>query len=81
LWWRGDCQDRASQAYATIVLKNNSTGKLTTVLPKTCVRSTDWQRVTVPVTDDRSYTLRVVNHDDGTRTTPNVTYVDDVTLS
>lgn len=81
LWWRGDCNDKVSQAYATIVLKNNSSGKLTTVLRKTCVKGGQWQRLTVPVTDDRSYTLRVVNHDDGSPTTANVTYVDDITLS
>ena len=63
------------------MLKNNSTGKLTTVLPKTCSKTTEWARVTVPVSDDRSYTLRVVNHDDGARTTGNLTYVDDITLS
>ena len=81
LWWRGDCRDRPSRAWATIVLKNNSSGKLTTVLGKSCQRTETWQRIKVPVTDNRSYTLRVVNHDDGDPATPNTTYVDDITLS
>ena len=81
VWWRGDCVGQESRAYATIVLKNNSTGKLTTVLPKTCSTSTEWQRLTVPVSDERSYTLRVVNHSDRARATANITYVDDLTLS
>lgn len=81
IWWRGDCRPGANQsaAGATIVLKANSDGAVSTLLPRTC-SSRGWQRVSTSIKPGRAYTLRLITHDDGgTRRT--VTYFDDVTLS
>ena len=81
LWWQGRCSDTVGKAWATVVVKRNTSGKKSTLLPKTCVRKGAWKKVGVGVTPGHSYTLQVVNHDDGVSSTPNRTYVDDVALS
>jgi hypothetical protein len=81
VWWQGRCSDKRDKAWATIVLKRNTSSKKSTLLPRTCVRKGAWKKVTVKVTPRHSYTLQLVNHDDGKASTPNRTYFDDVTLS
>ena len=81
VWWRGRCADTVAKAWATVVVKRNTSGSVSTLLPRTCVAQGTWRRVSVGVTPGHSYTVSVVNHDDGVAATPNRTYVDDVTLS
>ncbi len=81
LWWQGRCADTVDKAWATVVVKRNTSATKSTLLPKTCVRTGAWKKVGVRVTPGHSYTLQLVNHDDGVASTPNRTYVDDVTLS
>ena len=81
VWWQGRCSDKVSKAWATVVLKRNTSGKKSTLLARTCVRKGAWKKVSVRVTPGHSYTVQLVNHDDGVKATPNRTYFDDVTLS
>jgi len=81
VWWKGRCSDRATKAWASVVVRRNTSGKTSTLLPRTCVRTGSWRKVSVAVTAGHSYTVRLVNHDDGVAATPNRTYFDDVTLS
>jgi Phosphoesterase family len=81
VWWKGMCSDRVQTAWATISLKNSLQGSPSTLLPPTCVHDDPWQQVEDAVTPGQTYTLQLVNHDDGRKGTPNRTYFDDVTLS
>jgi hypothetical protein len=78
--WLGRCKDTRSRAWATIRLKKSSGSKIT-VLPKTCHRTGGWHAVSTRVTAGKVYTVQLINHDDGKKSTPNRTYFDDVTVS
>jgi hypothetical protein len=81
VWWRGRCSDTVSKAWATVLVKRNTSRSLSTLLPRTCLKNGGWRKVGVKVTPGNSYTVQLVNHDDGVAKTPNRTYFDDVTLS
>jgi hypothetical protein len=81
LYWAGRCSDSRSKAWATIIVRRNTSGKTSTLLPRTCVAKGAWKKVRLKVTPGHSYTVALVNHDDGVRATPNWTYFDDVRLS
>jgi hypothetical protein len=81
VWWQGRCSDTVGKAWATVVLKRNTSSTKSTLLPRTCARKGAWRQVSVKVTPGHSYTLQLVSHDDGSASTPNRTYFDDVTLS
>jgi hypothetical protein len=81
VWWRGRCPDTVSKAWATILVKRNTSHSLSTLLPRTCLQNGGWRKVGVKVTPGNSYTVQLVNHDDGKAGTPNRTYFDDVSLS
>jgi hypothetical protein len=81
LWWEGLCSDTVDKAWASAFVKNNTTGALSTLLPPTCVQGGGWRLAQTPVTPGQSYTVQLVNHDDGLASTVNRTYFDDVTLS
>jgi hypothetical protein len=77
--WLGRCDDIKSKAWATILVKPSS-GPVITALPRTCRGSGGWRAVSVAVSAGTTYTVELVNHDDGKTDTPNRTYFDDVTL-
>jgi hypothetical protein len=81
VWWSGRCADTKAKAWATILFRHNSSGTTSTLLPRTCVAKGSWKKVTTKVTPGHSYTLSLVNHDDGRAATPNRTYFDHVSLS
>ena len=81
MYWLGLCHDSVSHAWATIVVAHNTSGKTSTPLPRSCVPSGPWKKVTQKVTPGHSYTISLISHDDGQRSTPNNTYFDDVSLS
>lgn len=81
VWWSGRCSDSTAKAWATILVRRNSSNKTSTLLPRTCVTKGAWKKVRMKVTPGHSYTLSLVNHDDGRTATPNRTYFDHVTLS
>jgi len=74
------CRDSKAKAWTTVIVKRSSGGPLT-LLPRTCRRSGGWRSASVAVTAGQVYTVQLVNHDDGLRSTPNRTYFDDVTVS
>jgi hypothetical protein len=78
--WLGRCKDTRSNAWATIRLKKSSGSKIT-VLRKTCHRTGGWRAVSTRVRAGKVYTVQLINHDDGKKSTPNRTYFDDVTVS
>jgi hypothetical protein len=81
LSWAGRCDDSKSKAWATIVVRRNSSGTTSTMLPRTCVQKGAWKKVQLKVTPGQSYTISLVNHDDGVASTPNRTYFDYVRLT
>ena len=81
VWWEGFCSDTVDKAWASAFVKSNTTGALSTLLPPTCVAGGGWRPARTPVTPGQSYTVQLVNHDDGSVSTVNRTYFDDVTLS
>jgi hypothetical protein len=80
VWWQGRCADKVGKAWATVTVKRNTSSAVSTLLPRTCVAKGAWKKVSVKVTPGHSYTVQLVNHDDGVTKTPNRTYFDDVTL-
>jgi hypothetical protein len=81
VWWLARCHDVKEKAWATIIVHRNTSHTLSSPLGRTCTRLGSWRRVSVPVTAGHSYTLDLINHDDGVAKTPNWTYFDDVSLS
>ncbi|WP_345699650.1 alkaline phosphatase family protein [Kitasatospora terrestris] len=80
VWWKGDCRDTVRYAWATVVLKHNTSGTTTTPLPRTCTANGGWQKITDTLTPGHSYTLQLVNHDDNYPGDPSITWFDDVTV-
>ncbi|WP_412539368.1 alkaline phosphatase family protein [Longispora sp. K20-0274] len=81
IWWKGDCKDTVQYAWATIVVKHNTSGTTATPLAKTCVANGAWKSVTDTLTPGHSYTIQLINHDDNYPGDPSITWFDDVTLS
>jgi hypothetical protein len=81
MYWLGRCADVKTKAWATITVRRNTTHSLATLLGRTCWNSRPWSKVSMGVTAGRSYTINLVNHDDGVAATVNRTYFDDVALS
>lgn len=81
LSWAGRCNDSKSKAWATVIVRRNSSGKTSTMLARTCVAKGKWKKVKLKVTPGHSYTISLVNHDDGVASTPNRTYFDYVRLT
>src|SRR5579859_1020200 len=80
LWYRESCPDTVTYDWATVTLKDNSTGATTTVLGKTCATNA-WTNLTSSVTAGDSYTLTLTSHDDNYSADPTYTLFDDVTLN
>ena len=79
--WQGRCDDRLSNAWATILVEDTASHQKWTMLPRTCIREGGWRKATLAVTGGHAYTVQLINHDDGNPSTPNRSYFDDVTLS
>lgn len=79
--WKGRCQDKVSKAYATIIVKQHEPARKLTLLPRTCTRSSKWHSAGLAVRPGLTYTVSLINHDDGKKSTPNRSYFDDIALS
>jgi len=80
-WWKGHCSDRVDRAWATVVLTDETSGTVSTPLAPTCQYTNEWQQVGGDVTAGHTYTVQLVNRDDGHHRTANRTYFDNVELS
>jgi hypothetical protein len=82
-WYRVVCTDAVTWDWATATLKDNTSNTTTTVLPKTCTNNGSWVEVSVSLIAGHSYTLTLIDHDDGWAYPPDPTYTlyDDVAVS
>jgi kumamolisin len=80
-WYRVVCTDSVTYDWATATLKDNTSNTTTTVLAHTCNNSGTWVKVTASVTAGHSYTLTLIDHDDGYAGDPTYTLYDDVAIS
>lgn len=80
-WYNVTCPDTVNHDWATATLKDNTTGRTTTVLPKTCVASSGWTQVTTSIVAGHSYTITLTSRDDNRRGNATYTRYDDVTVS
>jgi hypothetical protein len=80
-WYRVVCTDSVTYDWATATLKDNTSNTTATVLAHTCNNSGTWVKVTASVTAGHSYTLTLIDHDDGYAGDPTYTLYDDVAIS
>ncbi|MBV9257464.1 MAG: hypothetical protein JO215_05545, partial [Ktedonobacteraceae bacterium] len=80
-WYQVVCPDTVTYDWATATLKDNTSGKTTTVLPKKCNLNGTWAQVSASVTAGHSYTLTLISHDDDYPGDPTYTLYDDVSVS
>ena len=77
-WYDVTCPDTVSHDWATATLKDNTTGKTTTVLPRTCVANSGWVQVSHAITPGHSYTITLTSRDDNRRGNATYTKYDDI---
>ncbi|HEX5158536.1 MAG TPA: hypothetical protein VFW17_15090, partial [Ktedonobacterales bacterium] len=80
-WYKVVCPDTVTYDWATATLQDNTANTTTTVLPHTCTNNDTWVKVTARVIPGHSYTLTLIDHDDGWVGDPTYTYFDDVSIS
>ena len=80
-YYRVVCTDSVTYDWATATLTDNTSSTTTTVLAHTCNNSGTWVKVSSTVTAGHSYTLTLIDHDDGYAGDPTYTLYDDVALS
>lgn len=79
-WYRMSCPDTVTYDWATATLKDNTSGKTTTILAKTCKTSSTFVKVSASVTAGHSYTLTLISHDDNYPGDPTYTLYDDAVV-
>jgi hypothetical protein len=80
-WYSNTCPDTVQYDWATVTLKDTTTGTTQTLLPHTCAATADWAQVTKALTAGHKYTLTLTSHDDNYPGDPTSTLYDDVTVS
>jgi hypothetical protein len=80
-YYRVVCPDTVTYDWATVTLKDTTTGTTTTILSKTCTNTGAWVKVSKAVTAGHSYTLTLISHDDNYTGDPTYTLFDDVALA
>ncbi|MEO6888865.1 MAG: aminopeptidase, partial [Ktedonobacteraceae bacterium] len=80
-WYQVYCPDTLTYDWATATLKDNTSNRTSTILPKTCNTRGTWVKVTATVTAGHSYTLTLTSHDDNYPGDATFTRFDDVGLS
>jgi hypothetical protein len=79
-WYQVVCTDTVTYDWATATLRDNTTGRRTTVLPRTCTNNGTWVQRSVTLTAGHSYTLTLTNHDDNYPGDPTYTLYDEVVV-
>jgi serine protease len=77
-WYRVVCTDSVTYDWATVTLRDNTTGTTTTVLAKICTNTGAWVSKSTALVGSHSYTLTLIDHDDNYATDPTYTLFDDV---
>jgi len=80
-YYNVNCPDTVTYDWATATLKDNTTGRTTTVLPRTCNTNNTWVKVTATITAGHSYTITLTSRDDNYPGDPTATKYDDVSTS
>ena len=80
-WYRVVCTDSVTYDWATATLKDNTSNTTTTMLGHTCTNNSTWVKSSASVTAGHSYTLTLIDHDDGYAGDPTYTLYDDVAIS
>jgi hypothetical protein len=80
-WYSVSCPDKVRYDWATVSLRDDTTGTTQTVLPRTCPWDETWQQAGAPIVGGHAYTLTFLSHDDGYYGDPTSAKFDDVTLS
>jgi serine protease len=81
VWYDNVCPDTVTYDWATVTLRDNTTGTTSTLLPRTCVANSGWRQLTHAVTSGHSYTLTLRNRDDNYPGDPTYTLYDDAGVS
>lgn len=79
-WYNVHCPDTITYDWATATLTDNGTGTTSTVVAKVCSNTNTWVQATASVSAGRSYTLKLVSHDDNYSADPTFVLYDDVVL-
>jgi hypothetical protein len=79
-WYKMTCPDTLTYDWATVSLRDNTSGTASTPLAKVCT-SNAWTSVTVTITAGHSFTLTLTSHDDNYPADPSFTLFDDVATS
>jgi hypothetical protein len=79
-WYRVVCTDSVTYDWATATLKDNTSNTTTTMLGHTCTNNSTWVKSSASVTAGHSYTLTLIDHDDGYAGDPTYTLYDDVAI-
>jgi hypothetical protein len=80
LWYKMTCPDTLTYDWATVSLKDNTSGTTATPVAKFCTTNAAWVQATAPVIAGHNYTLTLLSHDDNYSADPSFTLFDDVAL-
>lgn len=80
-WYLVHCPDTVQHDWATATLKDSTTGKTITILPRTCTNKNTWVKVTTSTTAGHSYTLTLTSRDDNRAGNATYTLFDDISLN
>jgi hypothetical protein len=80
-WYETLCPDILLFDWFTVTLRDNTTRRTTTVVAKVCRIDGSFSQVSTPVRAGHSYTLTLLNQDDGASGDATRTFVDDVATS
>ena len=80
LWYKVVCTDTVTYDWATVTLRDNTTGVPSTVLPRTCTNNGTWRQATAALPAGHSMTLTLSDHDDNYPGDPTYTLYDDVAI-
>ena len=81
LWYNVTCPDTISYDWATVTLKDNTTGVAATVVPKTCTKGQGWKQASAAVAAGHSVTLTMASHDDNYAGDATYTVYDDIAMT
>ena len=79
VWYNETCPDSITYDWASITLKDNTSGTTTNMLAKQCA-TTGWKSVTASVTSGHGYTLTLLSHDDNYAGDATYTLFDDIAI-